>query len=250
MRPGGASAPLKGVLVVGAFAILWFNLLAVLFPNGHPPSEFSLAVVPGLVVGALFALGPILLFMFAFVGRSEGRSLKSAITSVGLNLNGVKQSLIWSVPFFVAVIISISLLSILGATLFGPNTYTYPYQSTLPTWYAFFTLIYSIFSSLTEEVVGVGYIVDRLMPSHPQGLAASTPAVLARSAVALLYHAGTYLILYRLSPASALLTFMSAFLSFTLIGFAYVKSKSRNVSGPWAMHYVFDVLGVLLTYHL
>jgi hypothetical protein len=111
-------------------------------------------------------------------------------------------------------------------------------------------MIYSIFSSLTEEAIGVGYIVDRLMPAHPASLAAATPAVLARSVIGVLYHIEAYFVLFRLSPVTALVESLLAFLGFTLMGYGYVRSKVRNISGPWVMHYLLDATYVLETFHL
>lgn len=199
----------------------------------------------------MLTLGPALLFLFAFVRRYERRgSFRAAIASLGWNRTGVRRSLFWVAPFFILLILATIVVSLVAVGIFGPVVFTYPYQSTLPRWYAVQTVIYSIFSSLTEETVGVGYIVNRLMPSHPATLRGSSGAVLVRSLVAVLYHFTTYLVLFRSSLATALVNFVSAFVTFSIIGFAYVRSKSTNIAGPWAMHYLLDVLMVLETYTL
>jgi hypothetical protein len=229
--------------------MLWFNFLS--FFSVQPPAIFSLALVPGEVIGALLVLGPVLLFLFLFVKRSEKKiSLKAIVASVGMNRRGIGQSLFWSVPAFGLIVLAEIVLGMVVTSVFGPHAISYPYQSSLPLWYSFRTMIYSVFSSLTEETVGVGYIVDRLMPAHPASLAESAPAVLARSLIAVVYHIGTYFMVFHLSPLVAMANFVSAFVAFTIIGFAYVRSRVQNVCGPWVTHYLLDVLMVFETYTL
>ena len=248
---GRLSSKWGGVFAVSAFVIFWFNFPALLFGSQKQPSAFSPDLIPGLVVGTLFVLGPVLLFLFGFVKRYEKKqSFKATIASLAWNREGVRRSLLWAVPFFALIILSQIIISEIALGIFGPSVFTYPYQSSLPPWYGFFTIIYSVFSSLTEETVGVGYIVDRLMPSHPAPLRKASGAVLVRSLVAVLYHLTTYLVLFRFSLATAMVNFVSAFVSFAIIGYAYVRSNTRNIAGPWALHYLQDVLMVLETYRL
>ena len=238
-----------GVLAVSAFVIFWFNLLPLFAVP--VPSTFSFDFLPGLILGNLLTLGPVLLFLFAFVRKYEGKgSLRAAIASLGWNRTGIRRSLVWVVPFFLLIILSQLVVSEVAVGVFGSGVFYYPYQSSLPRWYAIQSVVYAVFSSLTEETVGVAYIVDRLMPTHPATLRSASGAVLVRALVAVLYHFTTYLVLFRFSLALAMVNFVSAFVTFVIIGFAYVRSGTRNIAGPWAIHYMLDVLMVLETYTL
>ena len=89
-------------------------------------------------------------------------------------------------------------------------------------------------------------MLDRLMPSHPAGIRATLPAVLGVSVLGMLYHIPTYYFGYHFSPLSALFNFGVVFLSFTFIGFGYVQSRVRNISGPILVHFLLDAVSYLL----
>lgn len=187
---------------------------------------------------------PIPLFLVLFVRHYEKSvSATSAIASLGLNRRGIKSSLIWIVPFFVLLAVVIEVWTVFTQALLGPNFVTAISGSNkTPQWYAILIIISALFNAVMEETLGRGYMLDRLMPAHPTSLAAALPAVLAVSTLGTLYHIGPYLLSYQFSPISSFYNLVVVFLCFAFIGFAYVRSRVRNISGPILMHFLLDAL--------
>jgi len=147
----------------------------------------------------------------------------------------------------VLLLIAVELWGGAVVALFGSNFETSQTLATgVPNWYAAALLVYLLVNALMEETIGRGYMLDRLMPSHPGSLSSSLPAVLVVSALGMLYHVPEYILSYHFSPVSALYNLVFVFLSFAFVGFGYVRSRARNVSGPILVHFLLDAVPYFL----
>jgi membrane protease YdiL (CAAX protease family) len=211
------------------------------------PSSSSLPFAISVIDGELIAFVPVMLFLIYFVRRYEGGSLRSTISSLGLNHRGVGKSLLWSMVFMALLVLAIILWEGLIVGIFGSAFATaQTLASNIPPWYAAVIMVPTLLNAVMEESVGRGYMLDRLMPSHPGSLRASLPAVLGVSVLGMLYHIPTYFLGYQFSPLSALFNFGVVFLSFTFVGLGYVRSRVRNISGPILVHFLLDASAYFL----
>jgi len=234
--------------VVAYFAVVYLAASRMGSTNQQQmPSSFSFLNAIMVVDSALFAFVPIMLFLIYFVKHYEGGSLKSTISSLGLNRKGVGRSLLWSMAFMALLALAIVLWEGVIVGLFGSGFATaQTLVSNIPQWYAIVAMIPTLLNAIMEESVGRGYMLDRLMPSHPAGLRASLPSVLGVSFLGMLYHIPTYFLGYHFSPLSAIFNFGVVFLSFTFVGLGYVRSRVRNISGPILVHFLLDASSYLL----
>jgi membrane protease YdiL (CAAX protease family) len=211
------------------------------------PSSSSLPFAISVIDGELIAFVPVMLFLIYFVRRYEGGSLRSTISSLGLNHGGVGKSLLWSMVFMALLVLTIILWEGLIVGIFGSAFATaQTLASNIPPWYAAVIMVPTLLNAVMEESVGRGYMLDRLMPSHPGSLRSSLPAVLGVSVLGMLYHIPTYFLGYQFSPLSALFNFGVVFLSFTFVGLGYVRSRVRNISGPILVHFLLDASAYFL----
>lgn len=188
-----------------------------------------------------------MLLLVYVVRHYENRSSRSAISSMGLNRGGIGKSVLWSLVFLVPLVLVIILWEGAIIGMFGNNLATAQTQaSKIPEWYAIAIMPYLVLNAIMEESVGRGFMLDRLMPSHPAGIMASLPVVLGVSALGMLYHIPEYILSYNFSPASFILNLGVVFFSFTFVGFAYVRSRVRNISGPILVHFLMDAVPILL----
>jgi membrane protease YdiL (CAAX protease family) len=234
--------------VAGYLTIVF--ILASRTGSGNPqqiPSSFSLAAAISIIVSALILFVPIMLFLIYSVRRYEKRSFRSAISSLGLNRQGIGRSLLWSIILAAFLFLAIYLWEGMIVGLFGSSFETaQTISSHVPQWYAVLILGYLVLNAVLEESLGRGYMLDRLMPSHPAGLRVSLAAVLGVSVLGTLYHVPEYFLSYNFSPLSALYNLVIVFLSFTFVGLGYVRSKVRNISGPMLVHFLLDAVPYLL----
>jgi len=211
------------------------------------PASFSAGVALSSVGGLLLGFVPILLFLVLFVRHTEGRGFGSAFSSLGLNGSGVAKSIMWCLGFMVPLILAIGLWNEGIVAVFGSGFETaQALANKIPQWYAGIALFNVVLTAVTEEAVGRGYMLDRLMPSHPAGLGASLPAVLGVSVLGMLYHVPEYVLSYSFSPLSSLYNLVIVFLSFTFVGLGYVRSRVRSISGPILVHFLLDAVPYVL----
>jgi membrane protease YdiL (CAAX protease family) len=236
------------VAIAAYFALVF--LAASRTGSGNPekiPSSFSFPWAVSIIESALVFFVPIMLLLVYAVRHAEKRSSRSAISSLGLNRGGIGKSVLWSLVFLVPLVLVIILWEGAIAGIFGNNLATAQTQaSQIPQWYAVAIMPYLVLNAIMEESVGRGFMLDRLMPSHPAGIVASLPVVLGVSVLGMLYHIPEYILSYNFSPASLILNLGIVFFSFTFVGFAYVRSRVRNISGPVLMHFLLDAVPLLL----
>jgi hypothetical protein len=246
-RPG-----IRGPVVVWLFVLCYWALVSIIFhgsssSSAQLPSSLTSSVFFGLTASVLLQYGPILLFLFLFVRlyeRRRGRGLLALFSGVGWNRVGVRSSLKWALVFFV-VAIPVGLLMLLvesavagiGAEHVAGSTSS----TAIPSWYIPFAIVSLAADVVTEETVVRGYIFDRLMPAHPSSLRQSLTAVLITSLMMSSYHLVPYLYTYGYGVALTGVNFLADFLYSVLICFAYVKSKTRNISGPLLFHFFLDL---------
>jgi membrane protease YdiL (CAAX protease family) len=240
----------KQVIAVWLFAFSYFLTISLVGYIANKSGSSQLPNTLSLEAGVSFAINlfvgfvPVVLFLVLFVRHFERRgSVASSIASLGMNRSGIKRSLLWAVPFLVLLIVVIEVWAFAAQAIFGPNFLTALSRTTnIPKWYAILTIISASFNAVMEEMLGRGYLLDRLMLSHPASMAAALPAVLGVSALGMLYHIGPYFFSYQFSPLSAFYNLVIVFLSFIFVGLAYVRSRVQNISGPILFHFLLDAL--------
>lgn len=241
-RFGGVRGPLAVSLVVIAYFSAAFLLLG---PSaGALPAQFTLALALQLVAGALESYGVIILVLIVFVAVSEQqRSPRVILASLGFRRSGVARSLLWSVALFpLYALIGLIFLALASPLALGTG------GGPVPSWYFYYIVPYSLVPvAVVEEAFARGYLLDRLLPSHPARLRQAVPAILLSSVLFTLYHVPGYLFRYSMSAGvAALLLTANVFPLSVLLGIAYVRSGTRTVAGPVLMHFLFDALPYLL----
>ncbi len=188
-----------------------------------------------------------LAFLAGFVGLHEKRrSLSDVFAGLGLRKAGTGRSLLWGVMLLPAVFI----VSLAGSGLLVALLGSLPSQFTRtgpqPSWYLWFALVESFFPvALVEEMFGRGYVLDRLLPTHPCNLRVALPAILFSAGLFTLWHLPSYLAGYGLSVAWALgFVALNAFPLSVVVGIAYVRSGTRNIAGVILLHFLLDALPV------
>lgn len=246
-RPGK-----KGPAVVWLFILCYWALVSILArgsssSSAQLPSTLTPSVFFGLAASIFLEYGPILLFLFLFVWfyeRRQGRGLLSLFSGVGWNRVGVRSSLKWALIFLV-VAVPVGLVMLLLESAVAGSGAEHVAGSTsstaLPSWYIPFAIASLVGDVVTEETVVRGYILDRMMPAHPSSLRQSLAAVLITSVMMSSYHLVPYLFTYGFGAALTGVNLVADFLYSVLVCFAYIKSKSRNVSGPLLFRFLVDL---------
>ena len=200
-----------------------------------------------LVDSALLSVGVVIFLLVYSVRRIDGGSYRSAISRLGINRRGAGRSILWALVFMLPILAFLALWLPLMTALFGNAFATAETQaSTIPRWYAGGLIIYLVFNAIMEEALGRGFMLERLMPSHPGTLRASFPAILGVSALGMLYHVPTYVLASHFSPVSLLFNLVFVFVCFTFVGLAYVRSRVSNISGPILVHFLLDAVPYFL----
>lgn len=246
----------KGPVVVWLFILSYWGVISFVSRGGSSvsqlPSVLSAAVLLSLLFSLVAQYGPVFAFLFLFVRFYEKRQsfgIRSLVSSVGWNGTGVRKSLKWSLIFFlVAIPVGIVFLIIESAVAgSGAEHMAGSTSSTVvPGWYFSFAVIALLADVVMEETLMRGYVLDRLMPTHPSTPRQSLTAVLLTSAMMSSYHLLPYLYAYNFSLALTGVNLIADFFYSILISFAYIKSKARNASGPIVFHFLLDVPLVLL----
>jgi len=246
----------EGPVVVWLFILFYWvavSLLARGSSESQLPSVLTPSLLLGLTAGVVVEYAPVLLFLLVFVWLYEkrrGQGVRSVSASIGWNGTGVRQSLKWSLVFFVAAI-PVGLLVLVAESAVAGSGGEYSHLTStspagLPAWYLPFLVVSLLADVVTEETTVRGYILDRLMPSHPSTLRQSLNATIVASVMMASYHLVPYLYTYGFSPALTVVNLVAAFLYSILVSFAYVRSKVRNVSGPILFHFLLDFVPLLL----
>jgi membrane protease YdiL (CAAX protease family) len=251
--PAATPSQTKRVLMVWGFVIAYLAVayLAVSGTGGgmqqQIPSSFSPTFAISVTAGELILFVPVMLFLVYLVRHYEGGTIRSTLSSLGLNRVGIGRSLLWSIVFAALLVLALLLWEGVIAGLFGSGFATAQTLATpIPKWYAIVIMIPNLLNAVMEESVGRGYMLDRLMPSHPAGLRASLLAILGVSILGMLYHIPTYLLGYHFSLPSAIFNFGVVFFGFMFVGLGYVRSHTRNISGPVLVHFLLDAGPYLL----
>jgi membrane protease YdiL (CAAX protease family) len=246
-----SSAPskTKRVLVVWAGVASYFTILSIAASRAGSsgtqqiPTSFSLSEAISIIGSALIFFVPVMFFLVYSIRHYEKGSLRSATSSLGLNSRGIGRSLLWSIVFMALLSLAIILWEGVMVGIFGSSFETaQTLANQIPRWYAVVIMFNLVLNAVMEESVGRGYMLDRLMLSHPAGLLASLPAILGVSLLGVLYHVPEYFLSYNFSPLSALYNLVVVFLSFAFLGLAYVRSRVRNISGPILVHFLLDAI--------
>jgi membrane protease YdiL (CAAX protease family) len=198
------------------------------------------------VSGQLVEYAPVLIFLFLFVRsyemRGKSTGIRSLLSSVGWKKEGTKESLKWALVFLLIVgPLSLVLSGLQSLVAAGTGTASaQPPMTSIPLSSLAVVVVSAFATAVTEETAVRGYILDRLMPSHPSTLRSSTGAVITTSAMMTTYHASPYLNSYGFSPAVAAVGLLGVFVYSVFLSFAYVRSKVRNASGPIVFHFLLD----------
>ncbi len=219
--------------------------LLLLGPSaGTLPAQFTLALALRLAAGALESYGVIILVLVVFVAVTEQqRSPRVILASLGFRRSGVARSLLWSVALFpLYALVGLVFLALVSPVALSSG------GGPVPSWYVYYIVPYSLVPvAVVEEAFARGYILDRLLPSHPIRLRRAAPAILLSSLLFTLFHVPGYLLRYSMSAGgAALLLTANVFPLSVMLGIAYVRSGTRTVAGPVLMHFLFDALPYLL----
>ena len=213
-------------------------------------SQIPSTMTPGLwltfIAGQLVVYVPILLFLLLFVAVYERKErvggARSLWSSVGWTRTGIWKSVKWAL-IFLLILAPISLVlqsvqSLVAAQTGGaaaqPTTASIPLSALLV------VVISAFATAVTEETTVRGYILDRLMPTHPSTLRESVNPVLLVSVMMASYHAAPYLNTYGFSVPVTAVGLVSVFIYSVFLSFAYVKSRVRNSFGPILFHFLMD----------
>lgn len=234
----------KGPLIVALFFTLYPALLVTVFA---PFTTIRSLTVENLVIQNLEFYGVLLIFLVAFVAlREKRRSSGDIFSSLGLKPNGAGKSVLWTFalfPLFVVIGLASMLLSSLATT---PTSASSPSQ--IPPWYFGYLIVQAFFPvAVVEEMVGRGYMLDRLIPQHPSSITKAAPAILVSALLFTVYHIPTYLTGYHFSIAqTAIALSLNVFPNTVIVSIAYVRSKTRNIIGPILMHFLLDALPIII----
>lgn len=245
----------KGPFIVWIFLILYFTVPQILFTRSSGntlPQDLTVSLVLALLSSMLMSWGPIIVFFVIFLALWEKRrSLIDIFSNVGLKRKGSGKSLLWGIALFPLIIIIIGLLMMMLSYVLGPSPLLRGSDSNggqAPFWYPYYMIMYSFFPvAVVEEVIGRGYILDRLMPQHPLSLVKALPAILLSSLMFTLYHLPSYLMLYQFSvPWTFVLLAGNVFPWSVTLGIAYVRTKTRNILGPVLIHFLADSIPFII----
>ncbi|MFB0522376.1 MAG: lysostaphin resistance A-like protein [Candidatus Bathyarchaeia archaeon] len=243
----------KGPFTVWFFITLYFaTLSAFAGSSGRTlPQDLTVFLVLNLLFNMVMNGGVLLLFLVVFLALWEKRrSLRDIFSSVGVKTEGFVKSVSWSIALF-PLCLATGLITIILSYVLGPVPFLSAFPSNngqFPLWYVYYIIVNSFFPvAVVEEAVGRGYMLDRLMPQHPSGIAKALPAILLNSILFTLWHLPSYLRVYEfpLPWVAALLAGNVFPLSFVL-GIAYVRSRTRNIAGPVLIHFLLDSIPYIL----
>ncbi len=242
---------LKGPTIVWLFATLYFaiGIASSRSSNGTLPQNITLSIVVNLLVAIARGWGVILVFLVIFLALYEKRrSLREILSSVGLKIKGSARSVLWSVALLPLLII-VGLIAMMLSNVFTPVSTSASGNEQIPLWYLWYMIIYSFFPvAVTEEAIARGYMLDRLMPQHPSSLVRATPAILLSSLLFTLMHVPSYLGLYSLSALGIVVLLAgNVFPISVILGIAYVRAGTRNISGLVLVHFLLDSTPIILS---
>jgi membrane protease YdiL (CAAX protease family) len=201
-----------------------------------------------LIIQNIEFYGVLLVFLIAFVALKEKRrSLREIFSSMGLKPDGTAKSLLWTFALFPLFAV-IGLTSMLLSNLFISTAASSSGPSSIPSWYFGYVIVQAFFPvAVVEEMVGRGYMLDRLIPEHPSSIAKATPAILLSALLFTVYHIPTYLAGYHFSiPQTAIALTINVFPNTIVLSIAYVRSKTRNILGPILIHFLLDAIPIIL----
>jgi len=243
----------KGPFIVWLFVTLFFAILIVLRgpSKGTVPQELTISLVLNLILGMAESYWVILVFLVIFLAFSERRrSLRDIFSSVGLGRAGSVKSVFWSIVLTPLFLLVIGLIGIMIGFFLGPIPIPTSVSNggQVPPWFPYYMIIYSFFPvAVVEEAWARGYMLDRFMPQYPSNLVKALPAVLLSSVLFTLYHLPSYLRLYSLSPPWVVALLAGNVFPWSVgLSIAYVRARTRNISGPVLIHFLADSTPYLL----
>ncbi len=209
--------------------------------------RFAELTLTSAILGAAVFYGFTTVFLVGFVSLHEKRRLRTVFASLGLRKAGAGRSLEWALLLFPAVVgVSLAGTTALSLTL-GPLPPQVTHTGSLPPWVLWFTLVEAFFPvAIVEEMYGRGYLLDRLMPTHPARLREAGPAILVSAVLFALWHVASYLQAYQFSVAWTVgLIGLNVFPLSVVVGVAYVRSRTQNIAGVILLHFLLDALPVV-----
>jgi len=221
--------------------------------SGQMPQNITIWLILGLLIGIIEGYGVVLVFLVIFLALWEKqRSLKKIFSSIGLKRTGLVKSVLWNIALF-PVLMVIGLLLIVLSSFLGPIPFLHASVSTIehfPSWYRYYMIMYAFFPvAVVEEAFSRGYMLDRLMPQHPSSLVKALPAMLLSSLLFTLWHVPGYLVGYQFSiPWVIGLLAGNVFPISVVLSAAYVRARTRNITGPVLIHFLLDALPIILTF--
>jgi len=245
-------AEIKGPFIVWLFFTLYYVVLVSGFwrssSDAALPSDFSLGIALSLLMNIAISWGVPLVFLVVFVAYSEKqRSWRKTFVSLGLKRNGSARSVFWSIVLFPLITIVGFVGLILG--FFGASATPFVFTNgQTPLWLLWYMVIQAFFPvAVVEEMFARGYLLDRLMPQHPSGLVKALPAILLSSALFTLWHVPGYLGAYSFSVAKAVaLLTGNVFPISVILSVAYVRARTRNITGLIIVHFLLDSISVIM----
>jgi membrane protease YdiL (CAAX protease family) len=239
----------KGVMAVWLFIFSYWALTSF-FARASSVSQIPPVITASLwltfIAGQLVEYATVLLFLFFFMWLYEKNrrsvGIKNLFSSVGWNKTGIRQSLKWAVIFLLILApISLVLSGVQSLAAVGTEGASTQSATTSIPLSAFIIIIISTSgTAVTEETVVRGYILDRLMPTHPSTIRQALNAIIITSVIMMSYHAAPYLNSYRYSLPLTAVGLLSVFVYSIFVSFAYVRSRVRNASGPILFHFLLD----------
>jgi membrane protease YdiL (CAAX protease family) len=232
----------KGPFVVWLVFSLYLALLVTVLA---PFIAVRKLTIVNLAIQSAEVYGAFLVFFLAL--KEKRRSFRDIFSSVGLKRSGTVRSVLWSLALFPLFAV-IGLMSMMLVYFLGPSSASASSSSQVPAWYFWYAIIQSFFPvAVVEEMIGRGYMLDRLMPQHPLSIAKALPAIHVSSLLFTLYHVPSYLVGYAFSiPRTVILLSVNVFPYSVLLSVAYVRARTRNIIGPVLIHFLLDALPVIL----
>jgi len=146
----------RGPFIVWVFFTLYFTI-PILFgkpSSGTFPTNVTVSLILGLLVGIAESYGVLLVFLVIFLALWEKRrSLLGIFSSIGLRRTGSVKSVLWSIALFPMLIVIGSILIVLSSFL-GPVPFLSASVSNgaqYPVWYRYYMIIYAFFPVAVVE---------------------------------------------------------------------------------------------------
>jgi membrane protease YdiL (CAAX protease family) len=239
----------KKVSIVVWLFILSYWALTSFFARASSVSRIPSVITASswltFITGQFVEYAPVLLFLFFFMWlyeKNRNVGIQNLFSSVGWNRTGITQSLKWAVIFLLILVpISLVLSDVQSLVAVGAEGASTPSATTsIPPSALIMLIISALGTAVTEETVVRGYILDRLMPTHPSTIRHALNAIVITSVMMMSYHAAPYLNSYRYSLPLTAAGLLSVFVYSLFLSFAYVRSRVRNASGPILFHFLLD----------